>query len=36
MRDTLERVASRHPKTYGKRVSILDCKWDGVGGKWWH
>jgi hypothetical protein len=36
MRDGLERVARRHRKTYGQRVSILDVTWDGIGGKWWH
>jgi hypothetical protein len=36
MRDSLERVSARHPKTYGKRVSICDVQWDGIGGKWWH
>jgi hypothetical protein len=34
MRDTLERVASRHPKSYGARVSALDHLWDEVGGRW--
>jgi hypothetical protein len=36
MRDTLERVSARHPKTCGKRLSICDVQWDGIGGKWWH
>jgi hypothetical protein len=36
MRATLERVSSRHPKSYGQRLSICDVQWDGVGGKWWH
>jgi hypothetical protein len=36
MRKSLEHVASSHPKTYGKRVSICDVQWDGIGGKWWH
>jgi hypothetical protein len=36
MRDVLERVASCHPKSYGRRVSVLDCKWDGIGNKWFY
>jgi hypothetical protein len=36
MQDVLERVASRHRKTYGNRISICDVQWDGIGGKWWH
>src|SRR5262249_39069355 len=36
MREVLERVASRHPKTYGQRVSMMDCKWDGIGNRWHH
>jgi hypothetical protein len=35
MREVLERVASRHPKSYGRRATICDHKWDGIGGKWW-
>lgn len=34
MREILERVARRHPKTYGQRATILDHKWDGIGNKW--
>jgi hypothetical protein len=35
MGDVLERVAGRHPKSYGHRATILDHKWDGVGEQWW-
>ncbi len=35
MREVLERVASRHPKSYGHRASLVDHEWDGIGGKWW-
>jgi hypothetical protein len=35
MRASLERVASRRRKTYGKRISICDVQWEGIGGKWW-
>jgi len=35
MRDVLERVARRHPKTYSYRASIMDKKWDSIGGQWW-
>jgi hypothetical protein len=34
MRELLERVASRHPKSYGQRATILDHKWDGIGNRW--
>jgi len=30
----LERVASRHPKSYGHRASLVDHKWDGIGERW--
>ncbi len=35
MSDVLERVAERHPRFYGHRASILDHKWDGIGGVWY-
>ena len=34
MGDVLERVAERHPKSYGHRATICDNKWEGIGGKW--
>ncbi len=35
MREVLERVASRHPKSYGHRAGLVDHEWDGVGEQWW-
>jgi len=34
MGDVIERVASRHPKSYGHRASLVDHKWDGIGERW--
>jgi len=34
MQDVLERVASRHSKSYGASVSAVDHLWDDVGGEW--
>jgi hypothetical protein len=34
MREVLERVAERHPKSYGHRATIMDHKWDGIGERW--
>lgn len=31
MSSVLERVASRDPANYGKRVSIMDNRWEGIG-----
>jgi hypothetical protein len=31
MSGVLERVASRDPANYGKRVSIMDNRWEGIG-----
>lgn len=38
MRDVAERVADRIPALYGRRLSIMDGAWDGVGSdadRWW-
>ncbi len=35
MSTVLERVASRHPKSYGHRASLVDHKWEGIGEQWW-
>ena len=35
MGNVLERVAGRHPKSYGHRASLVDHEWDGVGEQWW-
>jgi hypothetical protein len=35
MRDVLERVAGRHPKSYGHRATIIDHKWDEIGERWY-
>ena len=38
MRDVAERVADRTPALYGRRLSIMDGAWDGVGSdadRWW-
>jgi hypothetical protein len=34
MREALERVARRNPKTSRYRASIMDKKWDGIGNRW--
>jgi len=34
MGDVIERVASRHPKSYGHLASLVDHKWDGIGERW--
>ena len=31
MQPVLERVASRDPESYGRRASIIDKAWDGIG-----
>jgi len=31
----LERVAGRHPKSYGHRASLADHVWEGIGEQWW-
>ena len=35
MGDVLERVAGRHPKSFGHRASLVDHTWNGVGEQWW-
>ena len=35
MGDVLERVAGRHPKSYGHRATICDHKWEGIGERWY-
>ena len=34
MRKSLDRVAELNPKTYGRRMSLMNAWWDGAGGKW--
>lgn len=38
MGDVLERVAERNPRQYGRRASIIDHAWNGIGesdDRWW-
>ncbi|MCK1273796.1 hypothetical protein IVB46_00875 [Bradyrhizobium sp. 61] len=35
MKDLAERACDRHPRTWSRRMSIIDCWWDGIG-DWVH
>jgi hypothetical protein len=35
MGDVLDRVAGRHPKSFGHRASLVDHAWNGVAEQWW-